>query len=101
MLQYSTLYFIPKHKDFLKIQPGTGDNLLPEDIEEGYIDYILWNRFKVDELSIDGELDTINTDSGMIMFKEDTEQDSVLKNVLKDAYADVKIKAIQLLVEKD
>lgn len=34
-----TLY-VPEKKEFLFICEGTGDNLLPEDIQNGYVDYI-------------------------------------------------------------
>ena len=40
--RYDDLYiFVPVMKQIVRIAEGTGDNLLPEDIEEGYVDYIL------------------------------------------------------------
>ena len=39
--RYEDLYiFVPAMKQIIRIAEGTGDNLLPEDIEEGYVDYI-------------------------------------------------------------
>lgn len=49
---------------FLKIQPGTGDNLSPKDIAAGFTDYVIWSRFKAECLDIDGELPMECVDSG-------------------------------------
>ncbi len=35
------LAWLKDEKVFLKVQAGTGDNLLEEDIREGFIDYLL------------------------------------------------------------
>lgn len=69
MLEHALLYFIPPRGEFLKIQPGTGDNLLREDRALGYTDYVLWSTFKPLDLGIDGELDMECLDSGMLMIK--------------------------------
>ena len=37
-----------KDVGFIRIAEGTGDNLLPEDIDEGYVDYILIDGYKYD-----------------------------------------------------
>ncbi len=37
------LAWLKSKKTFLKVQSGTGDNLLKEDIREGYVDYCLWS----------------------------------------------------------
>jgi len=79
MLERALLYFIPsqgrddiaKGGEFLKIQPGTGDNLSPKDIAEGYTDYVIWNRFRPGSLDIDGELEMECLDSGMVLLKMD------------------------------
>lgn len=96
MLDHAMLYFIPRKGDsgskpgmtcsgeFLKIQPGTGDNLLPEDIVAGFTDYVIWNRFKPTCLDIDGELPMECIDSGMVLLKED--EADVLNRVLEFAY---------------
>jgi hypothetical protein len=39
---------------FLKVQAGTGDNLLEEDIREGFTDYCLWSTFRPECIDIDG-----------------------------------------------
>ena len=69
LLNSNLLYFIPSRGEFLKIQPGTGDNLLREDRALGSTDYVLWSTFKPLDLGIDGELDMECLDSGMVMIK--------------------------------
>lgn len=118
MLERALLYFIPAQcrddtamdGEFLKIQPGTGDNLSPKDIAEGYTDYVIWNRFRPESLDIDGELDMECLDSGMVMMKgdcpgqagNDTEELSefnILRSVLEQAYGDRDIATILLIAE--
>ncbi len=99
--------------EFLKIQPGTGDNLSPKDIAEGYTDYVIWNRFRPECLDIDGELPMECVDSGIVLLKGDPgsvpgmtatriQDDNrkagmTLKDILKQAYGDSTIKASLLL----
>ena len=64
------LVWIKSKKAFLKIQASTGDNLLKEDIREGYVDYCLWSTFRLECIDIDGELDMECLDSGMVLFRE-------------------------------
>ena len=52
---------------FLCFSEGTGDNLLPEDIKAGYVDYINWTAYKV---VIDGEPEFREVDGGMVLTKE-------------------------------
>lgn len=118
MLERALLYFIPaqcrddtaKDGEFLKIQPGTGDNLSLEDIAEGYTEYVIWNRFRPEYLDIDGELDMECLDSGMVMMKgdcpgqarNDTEELSeinILGSVLEQAYGDRDVATILLISE--
>ena len=110
MLEHALLYFIPSRGEFLKIQPGTGDNLLREDRALGYTDYVLWSTFKPLDLGIDGELDMECLDSGMVMMKgdcpnqagNDTEELSefnILRSVLEQAYGDGDIATILLITE--
>lgn len=118
MLERALLYFIPNQGrddiaeggEFLKIQPGTGDNLSPKDIAEGYTDYVIWNRFRPECLDIDGELDMECLDSGMVMMKgdcpsqagNDTEELSefnILRSVLEQAYGDGDVATILLIAE--
>ena len=54
---------------FINFEEGTGDNLLPEDIEAGYVDYINWESFKInrhDAYDVSIEQD----DGGMLLLKE-------------------------------
>lgn len=97
------LYFIPsqgrddiaKGGEFLKIQPGTGDNLSPEDIAEGYTDYVIWNRFRPECLDIDGDLPMECVDSGIVLLKGDSFD--VLGMVMRYAYGENVPGAIPLL----
>lgn len=106
MLERALLYFIPSRGEFLKIQPGTGDNLLREDRALGYTDYVLWSTFKPLDLGIDGELDMECLDSGMVLLKMDpiaSLQDDVGRmlqdNVLAQAYGDKDVASILLIAE--
>lgn len=84
MIQQCSLYFIPQRSEFLKIQPGTGDNLSPEDLAAGFTDYVIWNRFRAECLDIDGELPMECIDSGMVMLKGG--ESAILKQILEFAY---------------
>ncbi len=64
------LAWVKSAKAFLKVQAGTGDNLLEEDIQKGFVDYCLWSTFKPENIDIDGELDMECLDSGMALFRE-------------------------------
>ena len=66
----ASLSWIKSENVFLKIQAGTGDNLLEEDVREGVIDYCLWSTFRPECIDIDGELDMECLDAGMFLFKE-------------------------------
>lgn len=83
MKQSAVLAWIKSKKVFLKIQAGTGDNLLAEDVREGFVDYFLWSTFRPECLDIDGELDMECLDSGMVMFKETPDT----KDALRACYA--------------
>lgn len=43
------LLFVPKYEHFTRISYGTGDNLLHEDIEKGYDDYLYITADKFDD----------------------------------------------------
>ena len=61
----ASLSWVKSAKAFLKIQAGTGDNLLEEDIREGFTDYCLWSTFRpecIDNMEC--------LDAGMFLFKE-------------------------------
>ena len=61
---YNDIYvFIPATKHIIKIAEGTGDNLNNEDYAKGYVDYIDYTAYQMeDEFS--------EYDGGMIMLKE-------------------------------
>lgn len=49
--RYGDLFiFVPEMKQVIRISEGTGDNLLWEDREKGYVDYIYYDQH---ELSMD------------------------------------------------
>ena len=57
---------VPSANQIIRISVGTGDNLLKEDIEEGYVDYLNYDIFEVDGITeTDGP-----SDGGMILLKD-------------------------------
>lgn len=48
------IYVGEPHYQIIVAEEGTGDNLLPEDIEEGYVDYFMTSAYKqeCDELEL-------------------------------------------------
>ena len=83
------LAWIKSKKAFLKIQAGTGDNLLKEDIWEGYVDYCLWSTFRPECIDIDGELDMECLNSGMVLFRENCDLKMALQNCYEQAFGEV------------
>ena len=80
------LLFIPEKELFVSIAEGTGDNLLPEDIEAGYADYINYEVLTAKELweHDDGY-------GGMIMYTELVQEkfyelEECIPEVLYDAF---------------
>ncbi len=55
--------YVPDAKQIIKISEGTGDNLLDEDIEAGYVDYIYYEQYVMDP-------DMREIDGGMVMLTE-------------------------------
>ena len=80
------LAWIKSKKTFLKVQSGTGDNLLKEDIREGYVDYCLWSTFRPDCIDIDGELNMECLDSGMVLFRENCTPQAALESSYRQAF---------------
>lgn len=74
------MLIITKDTEYLiTIQEGTGDNLLPEDIADGFVDYVMTSIYEVD-----GE-DINLKDSGQMLSKtpiEDLEEDELVRRVL-------------------
>ena len=55
--------FVPSERQIIRIAEGTGDNLLDEDIEMGYVDYIYYDRHNL-------EVAIPEMDGGQIMLTE-------------------------------
>lgn len=63
----------------ITIVEGTGDNLTEEDIEDGYIDYVMTSIYRVE-----GE-DIVLEDGGQMLSQtpiEDLEEDELVRRVL-------------------
>lgn len=71
---------------FLKVQAGTGDDLLHEDREQGYVDYVLWSIFEPDDLELDSELTMNCIGNGMVMTKSPTSELDALDACCRDAF---------------
>ena len=82
------LAWLGSKKTFLKVQSGTGDNLLKEDIREGFVDYCLWSTFRPDCIDIDGELDMACLDSGMFLFRDYPDAMTALRACYTQAFDD-------------
>ena len=82
----ATLSWIKSQNAFLKVQAGTGDNLLEGDIREGFTDYCLWSTFRPECIDIDGELDMECLDSGMVLFRESCTPGAALESSYRQAF---------------
>lgn len=61
---FDSIYiYVPEAKQIIKISEGSGDNLLDEDMEAGYVDYIYYEQYVMDP-------DMRETDGGMVMLTE-------------------------------
>ena len=57
--RYSDIFiFVPEERQVIHIAEGSGDNLLTEDIENGYVDYIYYDQYDLgaEAMEIDGGL---------------------------------------------
>lgn len=86
--------YVPGEQQIVKISEGTGDNLLQEDIDAGYVDYIYYEQYS-------READFPEVDGGMIMLTElfRDKYDSTaecISAVLDMAYGDVTMDYIVL-----
>ncbi len=76
-----------------EIEEGTGDNLLNEDIEEGYVDYIYYSSYSSLEAYKDGEAEI---DGGMILLRKyyiDFTPEEILEKV--EEFENVKLEVIE------
>lgn len=55
--------YIPELNRILRVADGTGDNLLPEEVDEGYVDYVYYEIYEP-------EYGFPEVDGGMITKKE-------------------------------
>ena len=55
--------YLPEIRVIMRIAEGTGDNLLPEDTKEGYVDYIYYTIHELD-------MDFPEYDGGMMLTTE-------------------------------
>lgn len=76
------------------IWEGTGDNLLPEDVDAGYVDYLNYEYYE----TLNDVYEQSNYDGGMILLKKLC-QDCTIKEILKqvEEFENVKL----TLVEQD
>lgn len=87
------LAFFPNKGIIIRVAEGTGDNLLDEDIKEGYVDYVMYEIFDVNDFFEMEQVDSC--DAGMIMYKELVREkfanlkQCLLSDVIKDAYGEV------------
>lgn len=82
----AVLAWVKSAKAFLKVQAGTGDNLLEDDIREGFTDYCLWSTFRPECIDTDGELDMECLDSGMVLFRENCTPGEALESSYRQAF---------------
>ena len=78
--------WIKSKKLLLKVQEGIGDNLLHEDIQRGYVDYVLWSTFRPDYLDTDEELPLSYVEGGMALYKQELSIDNFIEKSLPAAY---------------
>ena len=84
---YNDVYiFVPEAKEIVHISIGTGDNLLKEDRADGYVDYVNYMRYIMDN-------GLFSDEGGMIMLTElfrekyDCTEDCV-KDLMEEMYGD-------------
>ena len=77
---------------YYHICEGTGDNLLQEDIEEGYIDYIYYEIFD----NLNNVKEGVEDDGGMVLLKT-YYQDMTLDEIIREVQEleDVELEAIE------
>jgi hypothetical protein len=86
--------YVPETKQIIRISEGSGDNLLDEDIDAGYVDYIYYEQFELGP-------DIREVDGGQIMltklFREQFKcTKDCIPNVLDMAYCDESLDYIVL-----
>lgn len=96
---YDTIFiYVPSVNQVIRIAEGTGDNLLDEDIEAGYLDYIYYEQYSVEQ-------DMPEVDGGQVMLtnyitKIFRSMEEAIPSVLDMAYDNDSIEYILLKGEK-
>lgn len=54
--------FVPSERQIICIQEGSGDNLSDEDLDEGYVDYIYYTQYSLEDFE--------EEDGGMMLLTE-------------------------------
>lgn len=92
---FDTIFiYVPDYKQIIRVSEGTGDNLLDEDIDAGYVDYIYYDQHDV-------EIDLPEVDGGQIMLTEMFQEqykstEDCVSEVLDFIYGDPTLKYIVL-----
>lgn len=86
--------YVQTKKQIIRIDEGSGDNLTDDDIAQGYVDYIYYEVYNVQQ-------DLLETDGGMIMLTELFQEKfkstkEAIPAVLDMAYGDESIGYIML-----
>ena len=86
--------YVQAMKQIIRIAEGSGDNLTDDDISQGYIDYIYYNVYNVQQ-------DLPEVDGGMVMLTELFQEKfksvkDAIPAVLDMAYGDESIKYVVL-----
>lgn len=86
--------YVQTKKQIIRIDEGSGDNLTDDDIDQGYVDYIYYEVYNVQQ-------DFPEIDGGMIMLKELFQEKfkstkEAIPAVLDMAYGDESIEYIVL-----
>lgn len=86
--------YVQAMKQIIRIAEGSGDNLTDDDISQGYIDYIYYDVYNVQQ-------DLPEVDGGMVMLTELFQEKSksvkdAIPAVLDMAYGDESIKYVVL-----
>lgn len=62
--RYSGIFiFVPEMRQIVRIAEGNGSNLLPEDVENGYVDYIYYDQYELGA-------EITETDGGQLLLEE-------------------------------
>lgn len=75
----------PKKRTLVRVSRGSGDNLLTDDINEGYIDYVDWSSYKIGLEACDPDMS--EDDGGMVLLKEcyeDADAEDLIRQLVRE-----------------